>query len=150
MQTSALSSLRQTRGTMIGCERGMWKANGLPPSLEQGLAEAIDGERSQAITRRYLSDLHYSMLEMKRVVRPGGLITIVLGPGILDREEPDSIQITRQLAKSANLGFVAGVLRPLKKARRSLPPPDAVSKKSELASRMSCEAIVVLRKKNRK
>jgi len=144
----ALSSLRKTRGTMIGCERGMWKPNGLPPSMEQDLTEAIDAARIRAIARRYLSDLRYSMLEMKRVVRPGGLIAIVLGPSILDREEPDSIEITRVLAKSANLRFVTGVLRPLKKARRSLPPPDAVAKKSELASRMSCEAIVVLRKKN--
>jgi hypothetical protein len=116
--------------------------------MEQELTEAIDEERIRAIVRRYLSDLRYSMLEMKRVVRPGGLITVVLGPNILDREEPDSIEITRQLAKSANLRFIAGVLRPLKKTRRSLPPPEAMSKKSELASRMSCEAIVVLRKKN--
>ncbi len=144
----ALSSLRRTRSSMIGCERGMWKPNGLPPSVELDLTEAIDEERTRAIIRRYLSDLRYSILEMKRVVRPGGLIAIVLGPSILDREQFDSIEITRLLAKSANLGFVAGVLRPLKKTRRSLPPPDAVSKKSELASRMSCEAIVVLRKKN--
>lgn len=144
----ALWSLRKTRSSMIGCERGMWKPNGLPPSVEQDLTEAIDEERVRAITRRYLSDLRYSILEMKRVVRPGGLIAVVLGPSILDREQSDSIEISRLLAKCANLRFVAGVLRPLKKARRSLPPPDAVSKKSELASRMSCEAIVVLRKKN--
>ena len=144
----ALSSLRKTRSSMIGCERGMWKPDGLPPSVEQDLTEAIDEERIRAITRRYLSDLRYSILEMKRVVRPGGLIAVVLGPSILDREQSDSIEITRRLTKSANLRFVAGVLRPLKKARRSLPPPDSVSKKSELATRMSCEAIVVLRKKN--
>jgi len=144
----ALSSLRKTRSTMIGCERGMWKPDGLPPSVEHDLTEAIDEERVRAITRRYLSDLRYSMLEMKRVVRPGGLIAIVLGPRILDREQPDSIEVTRLLAKNANLRFVAGVLRPLKKTRRSLPPPDAVSENSELAARMSCEAIIVLRKKN--
>lgn len=144
----ALSSLRKTRSMMIGCERGMWKPDGLPSSVEHDLTEAIDEERVRAITRRYLSDLRYSMLEMKRVVRPGGLIAIVLGPSIFDREEPDSIEITRLLAKNANLRFVAGVLRPLKKTRRSLPPPDAVSENSELAARMSCEAIVVLRKKN--
>ena len=141
-----LSSLRRTRSTMIGCERGMWKPNGLAPSMEKDL-EGIDEERIRAITRRYLSDLRYSLLEMKRVTRPGGLIALVLGPCILDREEPDSIDIARHLAKNANLRFVAGVLRPLKRARRSLPPPDAVSKKSELASRMSNEAIVVLRRK---
>ncbi len=143
-----LSSLRETRGTMIGCERGMWKPNGLPPSVEQDLTEWIDEERIRAITRRYLSDLRYAMLEMKRVVRPGGLIALVLGPSILVREESDSIETIRVLAKSANLRFVASVLRPLKRARRSLPPPDVVSKNSELATRMSCEAIVVLRKKN--
>lgn len=142
-----LSSLRRTRSTMIGCERAMWKLNGLAPSMEKGLAEAIDQERSRAITRRYLSDLRYSLLEMKRVARPGGLIALVLGPCILNREEPDSIDIARHLAKNANLRFVAGVLRPLKRTRRSLPPPDVVSKKSELASRMSREAIVVLRKR---
>ena len=124
------------------------KPNGLPPSVEQDLTEWIDEERIRAITRRYLSDLRYAMLEMKRVVRPGGLIALVLGPSILVRKESDSIKTIRILGKSANLRFVAGVLRPLKKARRSLPPPDIVSKNSELAARMSCEVIVVLRKKN--
>jgi len=143
----ALSSLRKTRSTMIGCERGMWKPNGLPPSMEQDLTDTFDAERCRAITRRYLSDLRYSMLEMKRVVRPDGIIAVVLGPSILDKEEHDSIKVMRLLAKNANLRFVAGVLRPLKRARRSLPPPDSVSTKSELASRMSYEAIVVLRKK---
>jgi len=141
-----LSSLRTTRSTMIGCERGMWKPNGLAPSMEKDL-EAIDEKRIRAITRRYLSDLRYSLLEMKRVARPGGLISLVLGPCILNREEPDSIDIARHLAKNADLRFVAGVLRPLKRTGRSLPPPDAVSKTSDLASRMSNEAIVVLRKK---
>jgi hypothetical protein len=133
---------------MIGSERGMWKPNGLPPSVEQSLTECIEEERSRAVTRRYLSDLRYSMLEMKRVVRPGGLIAVVLGPSIMDRNEPDSIEIARVMAASAHLQFVAGVLRPLKKTRRSLPPPESVSKKSELALRMSSEAIVVFRKKN--
>lgn len=144
----ALSALRERRGRMIGSERGMWKPNGLPKAVEQSLAECIEEERSRAVTRRYLSDLRYSILEMKRVVRPGGLIAVVLGPSIMDRDEPDSIEIARVMAQSANLHFVAGVLRPLKKTRRSLPPPESVSKKSELALRMSCEAIVVLRKKN--
>jgi DNA modification methylase len=143
-----LSSLRKTRGTMIGSERGMWKPDGLPPSIEENLVEVAGEERVRAVARRYLSDLRYAMLEMKRVVRPGGLIVLVLGPGILKKEEPDSIDITQQLAKCAEVQFVGGVLRPLKKARRSLPPPGSVSKKSELASRMSCEAIVVLRKKS--
>jgi hypothetical protein len=44
-----LSSLRRTRSTMIGCERGMWKPNGLAPSMEKDLAEAIDEERIRAI-----------------------------------------------------------------------------------------------------
>jgi DNA modification methylase len=144
----ALSALRERRGRMIGSERGMWKPNGLPPSVEQSLTECIEEERSRAITRRYLSDLRYSMLEMKRVVRPDGLIAVVLGPSIMDPDESDSIDIARVIARSANLQFVAGVLRPLKGTRRSLPPPETVSQKSELALRMSFEAIVVFRKKN--
>lgn len=133
---------------MIGSERGLWKLDGLPPSLEYDLTEAAADARIQAITRRYLSDLRYSLLEMKRVVRPRGLIVMVLGPSILNRDEPDSIQIARVLAKNTNLKFVAGVLRPLKRGRRSLPPPDTVSKKSDLASRMTREAIIVLRKRD--
>ena len=140
-----LSTLRHTRGTMIGCERGMWKPDGLPPAMEDHLMSTIDEDRDRAIRRRYLSDLRYTILEMRRVVRPGGLICLVLGPSILDDTAPDSPDIVRQLADSVDLKYVGGVLRPLKNARRSLPPPDMVSKKSELASRMSCEAIVVLR-----
>jgi hypothetical protein len=87
---------------------------------------------------------------MKRVVRPGGIIAVVLGPSILDRKKPDSIEVARLLAESSDLEFIGGVLRPLKKTRRSLPPPEVVPEKSELAVRMACEAIVVLRKRNHK
>lgn len=144
----ALDSLRTIRGRMIGSERGMWKPDGLPPSVEHDLTETISENRARAITRRYLSDLRYSILEMKRVVRPGGLITLVLGPSILDRSKTDSIDIVRLIAKNANLRVAASVLRPLKDARRSLPPPTAVGRRSELAARMISEAIVVLRKED--
>jgi hypothetical protein len=100
----------------------------------------------QALSRRYLSDLRYSLLEMKRVVRPKGLITLVLGPSILDKDEADSVDVARALAADVGLEFVAGMLRPLHGDRRSLPPPSSVLKSSELASRMSQEAIVVMRK----
>jgi hypothetical protein len=131
---------------MIGSERGMWEPDGLPPRVELDLHEAVGNVRDRAITRRYLSDLRYSLLEMGRVVRPGGLVTLALGPSILDRENPDSVDLVRCLARSVGLTMVGSVLRPLKKARRSLPPPDAVAKKSELAGRMSSEAIIVLRR----
>jgi hypothetical protein len=144
----SLSGLREIRGTMIGSERGLWKPDGLPPAMEESLVASNDEERMQALCRRYLSDLRYSLVEMKRVVRPNGLITLVLGPSILDREEPDSVAVAQALADDIDLKFVGGILRPLQSDRRSLPPPQRVSKKSELASRMSHEAIVVLRKRS--
>ena len=142
----SLSRLREVRGTMIGTERGLWKPDGLPPSMETSLAAATDDERAQALSRRYLSDLRYSLLEMKRVVRPNGLITLVLGPSVLDKDEADSVDVARALAADVGLEFVVGMLRPLHGDRRSLPPPSSVLKSSELASRMSQEAIVVMRK----
>src|SRR5260221_8979566 len=56
-----LSALRKRRGVMIGSERGMWKPNGLPESIEQTLKDQIAEERERAMVRRYLSDLRYSM-----------------------------------------------------------------------------------------
>lgn len=144
----SLSGLRKLRGTMIGSERGLWKPDGLPPTMEQSLVASSDEEREQALARRYLSDLRYSLLEMKRVVRPRGLITLVLGPSILDRKEADSVDVARALADDVDLKFVGGMLRPLQSDRRSLPPPQWVSSKTKLASRMSREAIVVLRKRS--
>jgi hypothetical protein len=144
----SLADLRDIRGTMIGSERGLWKPDGLPASMEDCLVASSDEERIRALSRRYLSDLRYSLLEMRRVVRPQGLIALVLGPSILDRDEPDSVDVARALAEDIDLDFVGGTFRPLRSDRRSLPPPQWVSSKSALASRMSQEAIVVLRKRS--
>jgi DNA modification methylase len=141
-----LKDLRTTRGRMIGTERGMWKPDGLPRPIERDLEEMISEEYTRAIARRYLSDLRYSLLEMRRVVRPGGLIALVLSPRIVDRSKDDSVDLVRLIAKSADLRIAATVLRPLKEGRRSLPPPATVSQRCRLAARMSSEAIVVLRK----
>src|SRR5574341_143033 len=85
-----LAALRDIRGTMIGSQRGMYDRDGLPDGIEEMICSRRIGEAKKAQDRRYLSDLKRAMSEMARVLKPGGVAVIVLGPRILSRSRNDA------------------------------------------------------------
>jgi len=141
-----LQGLRQLRGTMMGTERGLWSPDGLPASFERRLEEAVTTSRRRAILRRYLSDMHKLLAEAKRVLRPGGLAVLVVGPSIVETDEADAVAVVRGLASSLDLETVGSATRSLSAGRRSLPPPFRASQENPLAKRMEHEILVALRK----
>jgi DNA modification methylase len=140
-----LKSLRQLRGTMMGTERGLWSLDGLPQTLEDHLDESVSLSRWRAILRQYLSDLRKVLAEAKRVLRPGGLLVLVVGPSIVASKELDAVAVVSELGSSVGLQLVGSAARSLSPGRRSLPPPFQ-AKGGPLDKRMQHEVLIALRK----
>jgi DNA modification methylase len=140
-----LETLRELRGTMMGTERGLWSRDGLPTQMEEQLEELVTVSRRKAILRRYLSDFRTMLGGIHRVLRPGGLAVLVVGPMILEEAEPDAVPVVTELAESVDLDVVGSAVRTISAARRSLPPPSP-RKNRPLDQRMREEVLVALRK----
>jgi len=141
-----LGQLRELRGTMMGTERGLWSLDGVPPGLEKRLENVLVEEREKAQRRRYLSDLAKVLAEIARVLRPGGLAVLAVGPTIISSKRTDASDIVTGLGERVGLRVVGRVARHLSAAHRSLPPPRAAAASSPLSHRMRREVIVALRK----
>lgn len=138
-------AVRELRATMIGTERGLWSPDGLPPPVEGRLARVVQPERLRAQRRQYLSDLKKALAEVGRVLRPGGLAIVAVGPRILSVTSDDAAPVVEALAAVSGLKKVGRVTRHLKAADRSLPfLGRGVGK--VLAKRMCAEVFVALRK----
>ena len=98
-----LSNLRTIRSSMVGTERGMYSPDSLPATLEGSIVGQIDDVTRLGLVRRYLSDLRRVLLEMLRVLKPGGAAVLALGPSLITRGEADAGVIVGQLAES--VGF---------------------------------------------
>jgi SAM-dependent methyltransferase len=141
-----LADLRELRSTMIGTERGMYTPDSLPPKLEETIVDRIEQTTRLGQVRRYLSDMRRVLLELKRVLKPGGTIVIALGPSVIDPEKSDAGDVIGGLAEAVGLIKVGAVFRPLDPSRRSLPPPFAVGRSNPLRLRMDGEVFLGLLK----
>jgi hypothetical protein len=140
-----LEDLRELRGTMVGTERGLWERDGLPELVEARLESAITQERRRATVRKYLSDLGKILGEVSRVLRPGGVAYLVLGPTIIATKRTDAARLMTEIGDSVGLSTIGDVVRDLPPVRRSLPPP-SLAAKNDMGLRMRREVIVALRK----
>lgn len=141
-----LSALRSIRSKMVGTERGMYSPDSLPEHLETTIVDTIDDSSRLALVRRYLSDMRRVLLEINRVLKPGGAAIVALGPSLLSREAPDAGAIIGDLAKEVGLHKVGWSFRPLQGGRRSLPPPWIIKKRNALNLRMEGEVFLGLQK----
>jgi hypothetical protein len=141
-----MEKLRELRGTMIGTERGLWELDGLPAAVECRLRNSSGGSRQIAMTRKYLSDMRKVCGEFARILRPGGLAVMVVGPTMINARRSDAADLFGALGEAAGLKFVAAVTRNLSPSRRSLPLPKATIAQGSLGKRMRREVVVALRK----
>ena len=141
-----LTELRELRGTMIGSERGLWDLDGLPPDLENRMDYVLKQGRVRAQHRRYLSDLATVLAEIARVLRPGGLVFLAVGPTIISSKRTDAASVVTALGERVGLRLVGSIARQLRAKDRSLPLPLATGTSGPLSLRMRREVIVALRK----
>jgi DNA modification methylase len=139
-----LNDLRELRAAMIGSERGLFQQNGLPASVEKKMSTAA--RSAEARTRRYLSDIHNVLKEIRRVLKPGGKAVVVTGESILSKRRKDASHLLAVLGKSAGLRFLAAESRRITDRRRSLPPPAHVNESNGLSKRMRSESFVAFAK----
>ena len=118
---TSIPEVRDLRGTMIGSERGLFSLDGIPDKLKDRLSRVIEPRREQAMTRRYLSDLRKATGEMERVLRPGGLAAMVVGPTMINSKTTDAARVLEQIAEHVGLTTVGSSVRVINPERRSLP-----------------------------
>ncbi len=141
----SMEALRELRATMVGTERGLWTADGIPSSLEDRLESEITTERMRAQRRQYLSDMKKVLSESARVLRRGGLSVLAVGPRIVSAVHDDAAPVMSALADDCGLVKIASVTRHLKSSDRSLPFLGQ-RRDAPLARRMGAEVFVALRK----
>lgn len=141
-----LGVLTRIRSSMIGAERTLLSLDGLPSSVENALKQTIPLQSYRGVVRRYVSDLQSSLREIQRVLKPGGVAVVIVGPSIISRSRHDAPELMRQLASAAGLEPLATVERRLNGGRRALPAPSKVPAGNALRKRMRREFLVALGK----
>jgi len=141
-----LGELRTLRSSLIGAERALLSPDGLPTSVEDALKRSIPLPSRRGVIRRYVSDLQASLREIQRVLKPGAVAVVVVGPSIISRSRHDAPELMRQLASAARLDLLATVERRLNTGRRALPAPSKAPAGNALRKRMRREFLVALGK----
>jgi DNA modification methylase len=140
-----LDTLRDLRGTMIGTERGLAELDGLPDAVERRLSRRPEARRRAQI-RRYLSDLGKAVACMARMLKPNGLVVLVVGPTMINRLKSDASDLLAAIGDQHGLRFIDAGVRHINSVRRSLPAPNGMGGTNPLGARMRREVIVALRK----
>ena len=141
----AMSSLRRTRASSVGSERGLTPAAhavDLSPFLSHG-ENTTFGRRQLGWIRRYASDMEAVLKQIHRTVKRTGRVVLVLGNSFLRGTVVDNAALIESLAVSGGFEVQGRRTRAIPARRRYLPPPG--SSQTALATRMRMETVLTLR-----
>jgi DNA modification methylase len=136
-----LSALRAIRSNTIGAERGPDAQNEIVPHgrKQMGAVELLPARYGKMIDR-YILDVYRMMSEMKRVLRPGGTATLVVGNSCLRSVFLSNSNLVHHAALAAGFKLKNSTERPLPDGSRYLPTNVAGS----LGKRMRTETVLTL------
>lgn len=139
-----LAALRAIRAASVGAERMLDGAADrqaitmVLPAL--GRVEALPA-RVRGMVERYLHDLYALLREFRRVLKPGGTATLVVGNSRLHGVSLDNAAAVTATARLVGLPLVERAERELPPNRRYLPPPHAHESGNE-PRRMRSEVVL--------
>jgi tRNA G10 N-methylase Trm11 len=132
-----VGQLRSVRSNAIGAEAA---GPGCASSIEHQLPEFSKLEpRGRAIVRRYACDIEALMREIRRVIRPGGNVLVVVGNSTIKDVNVSNADINLLSAEHVGLKFGTRVERDLPTRSRYLP---ITGEASALLKRMRTETIL--------
>jgi hypothetical protein len=139
-----IGELRAIRAASVGAERAPDRA--VDPTTLAALAPTLGRvdllpSRVRGMIERYLLDLLSFMGEFRRVLRPGGTTTLVIGNSCLRGVQLDNAAAITAVAHLVGLQLVDRMERELPASRRYLPPPQASPLPDE-PRRMRTEVVI--------
>lgn len=144
-------SLREIRSASVGSEAGG------RATLEKYCADEAVAKlecfgqlphRQGAQLVRYSRDIHATVGEAARVLRPGGRAVFVIGDSVVRNVFVRNSLLLTHAAAHAGLSLEARRERELPTNKRYLPPPSPSSSSAPLDGRMRREVVLVFRKPN--
>ncbi len=118
-----VNRLSHLRGKYIGAERQDAKvAATLPDNARQVIATLAETDRQKArVLDKYLREMSAAIQEMRRVIRPGRAVIIVVGPSTMRGMRIATHECLAAIAGGIGFEVVQVAKRPLNRDRRMMP-----------------------------
>jgi DNA modification methylase len=142
----SIEGLTKVRSESVGTEVGRFLAHDkeITRILKRLDLQTLSRRRLSIVTA-YVDDMRSAMIEVARVLSPGGQAVYVVGENTIEGIYVKNASILKFLAKSAGLTIVGETSRPLPPNKRYLPPPTKHGADS-LDTRMRAEVVLRFRK----
>lgn len=138
------NELRNTRSVSIGAEVSLKDAQVTigRELLSEIRCRSLLSSRWRSILDRYIVDMRNVILEISRVLKPGGRAVFVMGDSRLHGVAVSNSKIVELLTRETGLELEDREIRELLKSRRYLPPPSKSKGKGNFDQRMGQEVIL--------
>ena len=136
-----ISSLRKIRSGSIGTQRGLEIGNGARRREIAEIAGAHELEgKALRVLERFAVDMQKMFSRARRMLRPGGILVVVIGDSTVGGIHVDNAAILVDAAASAGLTETHRYTRMIPADRRYMPPPQS-SDGSAMSKRLSVETV---------
>ena len=137
-----ISALREIRAANVGAEKVVVETEAtidISPFVTRSEHSTITNTHLGWV-RRYARDMQAILMQLQRVGKPTGQITIILGNSFIRGAKIDNAGIVKSVAEQIGLRFQSKRERKIPARRRYLPPPGDTQ--NSLDARMRAEAVL--------
>ena len=140
-----IAPLRKIRSVSVGAERGLPREavpHDVSPFVNEPEGSAM-ASRYRGWVLRYAADMEAVLRQVRRVVKVGGRLVMVIGNSFIRGAAVDNAGIVRSLAQNAGFELESRRSRQIPARRRYLPPPG--DGRGALDARMRTETVLAFR-----